>query len=91
MKKYNYEKIDKMIQPIMDMMNEEFPNDCKLIIDRDFAKIVFEHDYLIFESDRIKEFTEKNTEAIEASVIWDDIWKRMYEGMKSAFQEYRRR
>lgn len=28
MKKYSYETIDELVQPVMEMMREEFPNDC---------------------------------------------------------------
>lgn len=54
MKKYNKDKIDKMLQPLMTMMQEEFPNNCKLIIEPYFARIVYEHDEMIFQSDEMK-------------------------------------
>lgn len=54
MTKYNKDKIDKMLQPIMTMMQEEFPNNCKLIIEPYFARIVYEHDEMIFQSDEMK-------------------------------------
>lgn len=54
MKKYNRDKIDKILQPLMTMMQEEFPNNCKLIIEPRFARIVYEHDEMIFQSDEIK-------------------------------------
>lgn len=54
MKKYDFQKIDKLLQPLMEMMREEFPNDCKLIVWPDFSQIVFEHTYLTFPSDDIK-------------------------------------
>ena len=54
MKNYNRDKIDKMLQPIMTMMQEEFPNNCKLIIEPYFSTIVYEHDEMIFQSDEVK-------------------------------------
>lgn len=54
MKKYNRDEIDKMLQPLMTMMQEEFPNNCKLIIEPYFASIVYEHDEFIFSSDEMK-------------------------------------
>lgn len=55
MRKYNYEEIGKILQPVMDMMREEFPNDCKLIVGPDFSTIMFEHAYLTFPSEEMKE------------------------------------
>lgn len=57
MKNYNRDKIDKLLQPLMTMMQEEFPNNCKLIIEPHFARIVYEHDEMIFSSDEIKKTT----------------------------------
>ena len=54
MKNYDFIKIYKMIQPLMTMMQEEFPNNCKLIIEPYFARIVYEHDEMIFQSDERK-------------------------------------
>lgn len=54
MKKYDFQKIDKLLQPLMEMMREEFPNACKLIVQPDSAQIVFEHNYLTFLSNDIK-------------------------------------
>ena len=54
MKKYDFQKIDELLQPIMEMMREEFPNDCKLIVGTNFSQIVFEHTYLTFQSDEMK-------------------------------------
>ena len=54
MKNYDFNKIDKMIQPLMTMMQEEFPNNCKLIIEPHFARIVYNHDEMIFQSDERK-------------------------------------
>lgn len=54
MRKYDFQKIDKLLQPVIEMMREEFPNDCKLIVNPDSAQIVFEHNYLTFLSDEMK-------------------------------------
>lgn len=39
MKKYSYEQINKLIQPLMDVMKEDYPNNAELIITPDFAMI----------------------------------------------------
>lgn len=54
MKNYDFNKIDKLLQPLMTMMQEEFPNNCKLIIEPHFARIVYNHDEMIFRSDKMK-------------------------------------
>ena len=54
MKSYDFNKIDKILQPLMTMMQEEFPNNCKLIIEPHFARIVYNHDEMIFQSNEIK-------------------------------------
>ena len=54
MNNYNYEKIDRLLQPLMKMMQEEFPNNCKLIIKPHFAQIIYEHDEMTFSSDEMK-------------------------------------
>ena len=66
MKKYDFNKIDKLLQPLMAMMQEEFPNNCKLIIEPYFARIVYEHDEMIFQSKDVK-----NT--IENFQVSDDL------------------
>ena len=43
-----------MLQPLMTMMQEEFPNNCKLIIEPYFSTIVYEHNEMIFQSDEMK-------------------------------------
>ena len=58
MKKYDFNKIDKLLQPLMAMMQEEFPNNCKLIIEPNFARIVYEHDEIIFQSNETKKTIE---------------------------------
>ncbi len=54
MYKYNRAQIDELLQPLMTMMQEEFPNNCKLIVEPYFARIVYEHDDMIFQSDEMK-------------------------------------
>ena len=41
MKTYNYEQISKLIQPLMDLMKEEYPNNAELVINSEFAKIKY--------------------------------------------------
>ena len=66
MKNYDFNKIDQLIQPLMTMMQEEFPNNCKLIIEPYFARIVYDHDEMIFQSNE----TKKTIENFQAS---DDL------------------
>ena len=54
MKKYDFNKINKLLQPLMTIMREEFPNNCKLIVEPYFARIVYEHDEMIFQRDKMK-------------------------------------
>ena len=54
MNKYNKEQVDKLLQPLMTIMQEEFPNNCKLIIEPYYSRIVYEHDEMIFSSDEMK-------------------------------------
>lgn len=46
--KYTYEDIDALVQPLMEMMRHEHPNNCKLIITGDSAEIVYEHIDMVF-------------------------------------------
>lgn len=39
MRKYSHEEINKLIQPLMDMMKEDYPNNAELIITPDFAMV----------------------------------------------------
>lgn len=48
MKAYNYEKINNLIQPLMKMLQEEYPNGYRLIIEPNFARIQHISDELIF-------------------------------------------
>lgn len=54
MKNYKIEKIDELLQPLMKMMQEEFPNGFKLIVEPYFSQIVYEHSEMIFPSDEMK-------------------------------------
>jgi hypothetical protein len=53
MRVYDYEKINALIQPLMEMMRIEFPNDCKLVIGTDFAEIIWEHTDMMFQRNGI--------------------------------------
>lgn len=48
MKKYSYETIDELVQPVMEMMREEFPNDCVLVIDAKSAQLEYRHGCMTF-------------------------------------------
>ncbi len=48
MRKYSHEEINKMIQPLMDMMKEDYPNNAELIITPDFAIINYKLNDMIF-------------------------------------------
>ena len=54
MRKYCYEQVDKLVQPLMDFMREEYPNNCKMVITADFSKIVYENEFLIIPSNEHK-------------------------------------
>ncbi len=54
MTNYNYEKIDELLQPLMKMMQDEFPNNCKLIVEPYFSQIVYEHTEMTFPSEEMK-------------------------------------
>ena len=41
MRKYSHEEINKLVQPLMDMMKEDYPNNAELIITPDFAMISY--------------------------------------------------
>ena len=54
MRKHCYEQVDKLVQPIMDFMREEYPNDCKMVISADFAHIEHKTEFLIMPSNEYK-------------------------------------
>ena len=83
MKKYDFQTIDKLLQPLMEMMREEFPNDCKLIVGADFSQIVFEHIYLTFPSDDMKK-------PLCQAEQWKDFsssFKDVLDTMKNKYEE----
>lgn len=84
MRKYCYEKIDKLLQPVMEMMREEFPNDCKLIVGTDFSKIVFEHTYLMLPSDEMKKPLAGTEIGKQFGAEMFDALKDMYKKSKKA-------
>ena len=47
MKFYDYKKIDEMVQPLIKMMQTEYPNNAQMIIDSNSAKIQYVHQDLI--------------------------------------------
>ena len=47
MKFYNYKKIDDLVQPLIKMMQVEYPNNAQLVIDSNSAKIQYVHQDLI--------------------------------------------
>lgn len=55
MKHYNWQKINELVQPLMKFMQEEYPNNYKFIIERDFAYLEYSHQELMFESATLKE------------------------------------
>lgn len=50
MRKYSHGRIQELIQPLMDMMKEDYPNNAELIITPDFAMINYKHSDMIFQS-----------------------------------------
>jgi hypothetical protein len=54
MRKYCYKQIDELVQPLMDFMREEYPNNCKMVITADFSHIVYENEFLIIPSNEHK-------------------------------------
>lgn len=83
MTKYDLNKIDKLLQPLMTMMQEEFPNNCKLIIEPHFARIVYEHDEMVFQSDEMKK---PLSETVFANGI-NDFIKTIADVAKEKMQE----
>lgn len=74
MKNYDFNKIDKLVQPLMTMLQEEFPNSCKLIIEPHFARIVYEHDEMIFQSDKMKNLQTKTPLFIKTNDFTDTLF-----------------
>lgn len=59
MRKYSHEEINKLIQPLMDMMKEDYPNNAELIITPDFAMINYRLNDMTFEGERKNEGRQK--------------------------------
>ena len=59
MRKYSHEEISKMIQPLMDMMKEDYPNNAELIITPDFAMINYRLNDMVFESKETEQAIKK--------------------------------
>lgn len=56
-----YEKINKLIQPLMDIMKEEYPNNAELIITPDFAMINYRLNDMTFQTRRYKQNNDEGT------------------------------
>lgn len=48
MRSYNYKKIDDLVQPLIQMMQTEYPSNAQLVIDSNSATIQYVHKDLIF-------------------------------------------
>lgn len=48
MKNYDYKKIQELVDPIMEMMKEEYPNNTKVVITSFGAEIIYEHTEMTF-------------------------------------------
>ena len=48
MKNYDHEKIQKLLDPIFEMMEQEYPNNAKLVINSFAAEIIYEHTEMCF-------------------------------------------
>ncbi len=55
MRKYSHEQINELIQPLMDMMKEDYPNNAELIITPDFAMINYRLNDMTFEREKKNE------------------------------------
>lgn len=73
---FNYEKIDELIQPLMTMLQEEYQNGFKLIIEPHFARIVYEHDEMLFKSEEMK-----NT-LLNEFLFGDGFGKAMFDAIR---------
>lgn len=80
MKFYDYKKIDKMVQPLIKMMQTEYPNDAQMIIDSNSAKIQYVHEELMFlESSLMPHKGDENglkdifLEVLERRGIWSEV------------------
>ena len=64
MRKYSREKIQSLIQPLMDMMKEDYPNNAELIITPDFAMINYRLNDMVFESKETEQAIKKPVENV---------------------------
>jgi hypothetical protein len=48
MRSYSWQKINEMVQPLMQMMEADYPIDAQLVITAGFAKIEFVHEDMNF-------------------------------------------
>jgi hypothetical protein len=60
MRKYSHEQINELIQPLMDMMKEDYPNNAELIITPDFAMINYRLNDMVFESKETEQAIKRN-------------------------------
>ena len=54
MTRHTREQVDKLVQPIMDMLRIEYPNNCKMVITPDLATILYELEEMLFPSEETK-------------------------------------
>ena len=59
MRKYSHNRIQELIQPLMDMMKEDYPNNAELIITPDFAMINYLLNDMTFEGGEKNEGRQK--------------------------------
>ena len=58
MKFYDYKKIDDLVQPLIQMMQAEYPSNAQLVIDSNSATIQYVHKDLIFLETSLKPKTD---------------------------------
>lgn len=54
MKRYNYGQIDELVQPLIKMMQIEYPNDAQIVVDSNSARIQYVHGDIIFLDSSLK-------------------------------------
>lgn len=59
MRKYSHGRIQELIQPLMDMMKEDYPNSAELIITPEFAMINYRLNDMVFESKETEQAIKK--------------------------------
>ena len=65
MKQYSYDKIYKLLEPLMDMMKAEYPNDAVLIVQSDFANISYIHKDMCFSRPSNSAVTQSNKQEVK--------------------------